>query len=155
MIHQNVLPKDVNHFRVGETLFLGTNVYDGSSYEHMHNDVFKLYAEIIELTEKPMVPDGDMGQNVEGEEFEFDKENIGKTSYRALIDLGLLDVDAEHLMSADNDIEQVGASSDMIVLDLGENPKNYKVGDLIRFKLDYMGLLRILSSKYIDKRIED
>jgi len=47
----------------------------------------------------------------------------------------------------------VGGSSDMLVIDLGDNPKNYKVGDYLEFKLDYMGILRLLNSKYIDKKI--
>ncbi len=153
LIHQGILPDGINHFRVGETLFLGTNVYDGSPYENMHNDVFKLYAEIIELTEKPMVPDGDLGPNLEGESVEFDEENRGKTSFRAILDMGLLDIDDEHLELTDRSISLVGASSDMIVADLGENENNYKVGDLLEFTLDYMGTLRALSSNYIDKRV--
>lgn len=153
LVHQGILPEGINHFRVGETLFLGTNVYDGSPYEEMHNDVFKLYAEIIELTEKPMVPEGDMGANLEGESFEFDEEDRGKTSYRAILDMGLLDIPEDHIRLADKSIEIVGASSDMIVADLGENKNGYKVGDLLEFNLDYMGTLRALSSNYIDKRV--
>ena len=48
----------------------------------------------------------------------------------------------------------VGASSDMIVLDLADNPKNIKVGDLIPFQMDYMGILRIMNSEYVEKRLE-
>ena len=40
----------------------------------MKPDAFKLYTEIIELIEKPMVPTGERGSNVEGEEFDFDQE---------------------------------------------------------------------------------
>jgi predicted amino acid racemase len=41
----------------------------------------------------------------------------------------------------------------MIVIDLGEQSENYKVGDLISFKLKYMGALGIMNSKYIEKRV--
>lgn len=153
LIHQNVLPSGINHFRVGETLFLGTNVYDGSIYEKMHSDIFRLFAEIIELTDKPLVPAGDLGHNVEGESFDFDESDIGKTSCRAIIDIGLLDVDEKHISLLDKNIAIVGASSDMIVIDLGNNEKGLKVGDLLEFKMDYMGVLRILNSNYIDKRV--
>ena len=54
----------------------------------------------------------------------------------------------------DKDISIIGESSDMIVLDLGKNTKNKKVGDLISFRLDYMGLLRVMNSTYIDKKVE-
>lgn len=155
LIFQNLLPKGINHFRVGETLFLGTDVYNNKPFKRMYSDAFMLYSEIIELIEKPMVPEGNLGTNVEGEEFEFDPINIGETSNRAIIDIGLLDVDVNHLELVDKTITIAGASSDMIVIDLDENKKKYKVGDLIEFKLDYMGTLRILNSKYIEKKIKN
>ncbi len=155
LIFQNLLPKGINHFRVGETLFLGTDVYNNIKLKKMHSDVFSLYSEIIELIEKPIVPTGEFGTNVEGESFEFDQTNIGETSYRAIIDLGLLDVGKDHLELVDKSLKLAGASSDMIVIDLDENKKKYKVGDLVEFKLDYMGVLRIMSSKYIEKKIKN
>lgn len=154
LINQGLLPESINHFRVGETLFLGTNVYDRTPFDFMHNDVFRIYAEIIELIEKPTIPQGDMGHNVEGETFEFDQNKSGETSYRALIDLGLLDIEQNHLFPTNDSYTLSGASSDMIVVDLGKNLKNYKVGDLLEFKTDYMGVLRLLNSRYIDKRVE-
>jgi predicted amino acid racemase len=138
---------------VGETLFLGTNVYDGSQFEFMHNDVIKIYAEIIELFEKPTVPQGDMGSNLEGETFEFDQDKSNERSCRALIDLGLLDIEEKRLIPADDSFDLAGASSDMIVVNLGDNERNLKVGDLLEFKTDYMGALRLLNSRYIDKRV--
>ncbi|RXQ87631.1 alanine/ornithine racemase family PLP-dependent enzyme [Ancylomarina salipaludis] len=153
LIFQKLLPKGINHFRVGETLFLGTDIYNNTKFKKMHSNVFSLFCEIIELTEKPIVPMGEMGTNVEGETFEFDQNDIGETSYRAIIDIGLLDVETDHLELVDKSLDLTGASSDMIVIDLHENKKNYKVGDLIEFKLDYMGILRIINSKYIDKKI--
>lgn len=154
LIFQNLLPKGINHFRVGETLFLGTDVYNNTKFKKMHSDVFRLYSEIIELIEKPVVPIGELGTNVEGETYEFDQKNIGETAYRAIIDLGLLDVETEHAELVDKSLKLAGASSDMIVIDLNENRKKYKVGDLIEFKLDYMGVLRIMSSKYIEKKVK-
>lgn len=155
LIFQNLLPKGINHFRVGETLFLGTDVYNNTALPNMHSDVFQLYAEIIELIEKPQVPMGEMGTNVDGISYEFDDALVGQTSYRAIIDIGLLDVEEKHIQAIDKNISFVGASSDMLVIDLGENKKNYKVGDLLKFKLDYMGTLRILNSRYIEKKVKN
>tara|TARA_R110001583_G_scaffold50022_2_gene156211 strand:- start:100 stop:1185 length:1086 start_codon:yes stop_codon:yes gene_type:complete len=155
LIFQNLLPKGINHFRVGETLFLGTDVYNNTKFEKMHSDVFSLNTEIIELIEKPLIPHGKMGTNVEGESYEFDQNDIGETSYRAIIDLGLLDVETDHIELVDKSLKLAGASSDMIVIDLDENKKKYKVGDLIEFELDYMGILRIMNSKYIEKKVKN
>jgi predicted amino acid racemase len=152
LMFQNLLPVGINHFRVGESLFLGTDVYHNTTLTKMNHDVFRLYAEIIELIEKPMIPMGEMGTNVEGDSPEFDQSLLGETSYRAIIDLGLLDVDSEHIFPVDKEIKFAGASSDMIVVDLGDNKKKYKVGDLIEFTMDYMGTLRIINSRYVEKQ---
>jgi len=153
LIYKQLLPKGINHFRVGETLFLGTNVYEDKPFEEMSGSVFKLYAQIIELSEKRSIPTGELGTNVEGEEYEFDDEDYGKTSFRAILDMGLLDVDDKQIQPVDRSIEFAGASSDMMVIDLGENNQKYKVGDLIEFKMNYMGTLNVMCSKYISKTI--
>ena len=152
LLHQGLLPQGINHFRVGETLFMGTDAYNHTVYENMENNIFKLYAEIIELYEKPMVPSGEIGKNLEGDVPVFKEENIGKTSVRAIIDIGLLDIDMKHLDPVDSTIKYAGATSDMVVLDLEDNPKGYLVGDTLEFTMDYMGIVRIMNSKYIEKR---
>jgi len=155
LIEKGLLPTGINHFRVGETLFLGTDVYNSRPFEHMHNDVFKLHAEIIELNEKPVIPNGELGQNLTGHVSSFDENLVGASSYRAIVDVGLLDVEDGHIRPIDPDIEIAGASSDMLVLDLGDNPRNLKVGDQVVFDLDYMGILRLMHSDYIDKRFDE
>lgn len=153
LIAKGLLPKGVNHFRVGESLFLGTDVYNNQPNPNLHQDVFKLYAEIIELREKPMVPDGEIGYNLTGQELSFEDEQSNDTSYRAIIDIGLLDVEANHIFPTSKNIKIVGSSSDMMVVDLGEDYKHYKVGSLIELNLDYMGILRVMNCDYVDKRI--
>ncbi|HAA15858.1 MAG TPA: amino-acid racemase [Cytophagales bacterium] len=149
------IPKGVNHFRIGETLYFGANLFDNSTLPGMHNDVFRLYTEIIEITEKPLVPMGEMGTNPSGETQEIDPDDYGKTSFRAILDIGLLELDPKFLILEDHmKFDIAGASSDMIVLDLGENPNEYKVGDMIPFRLEYMGVLGLMNSNYIEKRIE-
>ena len=153
LILNNSIPQAINHFRIGETLFLGTNAYDGTNYENFKQNVFKLHAEIIELHEKPMMPDGEFGNNMSGEKVEFNPEWAETTNYRALIDLGLLDIDSLHITPIDPTQELVGASSDMMAVDLGSNPEGLKVGDTIAFHMDYMGILRIMNSDYVDKKV--
>jgi predicted amino acid racemase len=153
LIKQGTLPKDINHLRIGETLFMGTDAYNNIPFESMENNIFTLHAEIIELYEKPLIPSGDMGSNLEGDVVTFDDENIGKSSIRAIIDVGLLDIDMKHLESTVENVKLAGATSDMVVLDLGENLENFKVGDEMEFTLDYMGIVRIMNSQYIEKRV--
>lgn len=149
------IPKGVNHFRIGEALFFGNDLFTNAPFEGMETDVFKLFAEIIELYEKPIVPNGEQIENVAGNITAFDPDDIGKTTYRAIIDLGLLDINPNYLEPDDKRIEVIEASSDMLVLDLKSNVQGLKTGDLISFKLRYMGALGLMNSFYIEKSISE
>ncbi len=153
LLIKRILPKTINHFRVGETLFFGNDMFTDKRIKGMKSDIFKLKAEIIELNEKPMVPSGEVGTNVAGESPQFDEKDLGKKSYRAILDVGLLDINLDNIEAVDKKISVTGASSDMIVVDLGTKKPRYKVGDVVEFKLDYMGVLSILNSNYISKRV--
>ena len=155
LLLKNMRPMGVNHFRVGEILYFGLNLFTMKTVKGMKDDVFKLHAEIIELHEKPKVPTGELAENPSGEVLEINEADYGKTSYRAIIDIGLLDISPEFLIPLDKSIKITGASSDMLVIDLGKTRRNYKVGDLVSFKLRYMGALSILNSDYIEKKIID
>lgn len=152
MLHKQ-LPKGINHFRVGETLYFGIDLFEDKLIEGMHGDVFELFAEIIEMQEKPLLPTGTLASNPQGKIAKLDEKLYGKTSYRAILDIGLLDMDPKYLIPEDDEFEILGGSSDMLILNLGENPKNYNVGDLISFRLKYMGALAVLNSSYIEKRV--
>ncbi|MGB0176293.1 MAG: alanine/ornithine racemase family PLP-dependent enzyme, partial [Owenweeksia sp.] len=136
-----------------ETLYFGADLVNGDVMEGMHHDVLKLYAEIIEITEKPKIPIGSLESNPSGEMFEINEEDYGKTSHRAILDLGLLDISTNYLIPEDKGFEFVGASSDMLVIDIDDNDQGYKVGDLVPFDLKYMGALSLLNSAYIEKKV--
>ncbi len=153
LLLKNMRPMGINHFRVGEILYFGLNLFTMKKVKGMKDDVFKLHAEIIELHEKPKVPIGELAENPSGEVMTINEADYGKTSYRAIIDIGLLDINPDFLIPDDKKIEITGASSDMLVIDLGKTRRNYKVGDLVSFKLRYMGALSILNSNYIEKKV--
>ncbi len=155
LLIDNVVPKGINHFRIGETLFFGNDLYHDTRLPDMKLDVFRLYAEIIELEEKPLIPEGRLGTNLEGETPAFDRKDRGKTSVRAILDIGLLDVEHTHIFPEDTSISCCGACSDMLVVDLGDNPNRYKTGDTLAFGMDYMGAVRLMNSRYIGKRVVD
>ncbi|XOV95106.1 MAG: alanine racemase [Bacteroidota bacterium] len=148
------LPKGINHFRIGETLYFGTDLVAEAPVKGMKQDVFTLNAQIIELIKKPKVPVGELATNPSGDKYEIDEEDYGKESYRAILDLGLLDISTDYLIPMDQELQISGASSDMLVIDLGKSKRNFKVGDWIKFRLKYMGALSLLNSSYIDKVVE-
>ncbi len=147
------IPTGVNHFRVGEALFFGNDLFTGMPFHGMETDVFKLSTEIIELYEKPMVPSGEQIENVAGHVPEYNPADFGKSSFRAILDVGLLDINPTFLIPDDDSVLIIEASSDMLVVDLGQNPKNYKTGDVITFHLRYMGALGLMNSNYIEKMV--
>ena len=155
LLLKNARPMAVNHFRIGEALFFGKDLFTGETIEGMHNDVFKLYAEIIEITEKPNNPTGELGENVAGNTFEVNENvDLSETSLRAILDFGLLDMQPQYLSPTDESITIIDSSSDMTVIDISYSKNNYKVGDLVSFNLQYMGALYLLNSNYIEKIIE-
>jgi len=153
LLFRQQVPDGINHFRIGESLFFGLDLITEEVIPGMEGDVFRLFSEIIEITEKPKVPIGYMDTNPSGETYEIKEEDYGKKSYRAILDIGLLDVSEDFLIPEDDSIELTGASSDMLIVDLGESSGKYKVGDLVSFKLKYMGALSLFNSNYIGKRV--
>lgn len=155
LLLRNLLPHGVNHFRVGEALFFGKNLFTDGVIEGMSDRVLEFYIQIIELSEKPMAPMGELGTNPQGKKSVIPDEDYGKTSYRAIVDIGVLDIQPNYLIPVDDHINITDASSDMLILDVGSNPDALKVGDMIRFKLKYMGALGLMSSYYIEKKVEE
>ena len=80
-------------------------------------------------------------------------EDFSGTSLRAILDVGLLDMQPQYITPEDDDITIIDASSDMLVVDITNSKKEYNVGDLISFNLKYMGALYLLNSDYIEKKI--
>ncbi len=152
---RNARPMAVNHFRVGEALFFGKDIFTGLTIEGMHDSVFKLFAEIIEITEKPDVPVGELGENVAGNIGTADgRTDLNNSSLRAILDIGLLDMQPQYLEAVDPHITIFDASSDMLVIDITNSATKYNVGDLVTFKIKYMGALYLLNSDYIGKQVE-
>lgn len=151
LLRQHQLPKGINHFRIGELLYFGNDLFSNTLIPGMKDDVFMLHAQIIELTRKPRVPIGELAANPSGHEFQVNEQDYGKSSYRAILDFGLLDISMEYLKPIDKKLRITGASSDMIVVDLGASQRNFQVGDWVKFKIKYMGALGLLNSNYIDK----
>lgn len=154
LIYKDQIPEGINHFRVGESLFFGTDVYHDDVIPPMYQDVFTLTAKIIEIREKPMMPAGNTGTNLTGKTPVYRESEKSRTSVRAIVDVGILDIETDHIEPVEKHIEIIGASSDMMILDVSENKENLRVGDSIHFKLNYLSVLRAMNSDYIDKKIE-
>lgn len=151
------LPKEINHFRVGESLFLGTDLVNGGYIKGLKPDAFRLAAYIVELKQKPSGPTGEMGENAFGESDSLESGewgHDGERVRRAVLDVGRLDVPFEHLEPFDKGIRFAGGASDLVVVELSKSSQNYKLGDEISFRLDYASLLSLMHSRYVQKMIQ-
>ena len=72
-------------------------------------------------------------------------------SFKAILDFGELDVDHDNLIPEDPEIRFFGNSSDLTVYDLGDNPRHYSTGDVIRFRRKYMAVAKLMYSRFVEK----
>jgi predicted amino acid racemase len=157
LIEQGSVPKDINHFRIGEAAFFGVSPLYNKQFKELNTDTFEFEANIIELEKKKIVPEGVLSDANIGHTADFDEHDADETTVKAILDFGMLDVDKDDLEMLDPEVNFVGITSDMMVVDIGKNKtregfKKYRVGDKIKFKPNYMAVARLLNSKFIDKR---
>jgi predicted amino acid racemase len=150
-------PKAVNHFRIGEAVFLGTSPLNNKKFRNLSNDAFNFRANILELEKKVTTPIGKTSDSRVGRVAEMSETNTPQKSYRAVLDFGILDVDSSSLTPKNENAKFAGITSDMTVFDLGSNKmhtdriKKYKEGGKIHFKPNYMAVARLMNSKFIEK----
>ena len=149
------LPEAVNHFRIGESLFLGSDLINNCALPPLRDDVFVLTAEIAELKKKSLVPVGELGsiRPFEVTTESADLPSPGQRGYRALVMVGELDTDVSGLTPTNPALQIAGASSDIIALNIDESDDFLSVGDTISFKLSYSALLRLMNCRYIPKTV--
>lgn len=150
LISRKKVPKEVNHFRIGETVFLGVSPLNNKRFKNLSTTAFDFSGEILEFEKKGNVPDGNIGEAAIGQTAGFDNENYHE-SWRCIVDFGEIDVDVNNLTLKDKKLNFVGTTSDMTVFDMEEESKNYRVGDKIHFQPNYMAIARLTNSKYMTK----
>jgi predicted amino acid racemase len=154
LLFEGHVPKAVNHFRIGESLFLGTDLVHGGTLPGFRDDVMLLDAEIVELKEKGMAPPaGEAGVTSPFQTIEAEATAPGQRGYRALVSMGQLDTDIAGLTPTNPQYQIVGASSDITVVNLNDNPQGLQVGDSVTFRMNYAALLRLMNSRYVTKEV--
>lgn len=153
LLKSKTFPSEVNHFRVGEALFFGADLFEEKTIKGMYPFTFELEAQVIEMSEKPTEPFGDMKANPSGVKYKKTEGQKNKKSYRAILDIGVLDVQPQFLIPKNKKLKVIGASSDMLVVDISKSTHKYQVGSTMKFQLKYMGALSLLNSRYVDKEV--
>jgi len=155
LIEEEKIPKAVNHFRIGEAVFMGTSPLDNKKFDDLAIDAFEFDANIIELEKKLFEPEGPISEANIGHTQKLELPDGVRRSYRAICDFGVLDVDISNIIPKDDSVSFFGSTSDMTVYDVGKNKESgttkYRVGDKLKFTPNYMAVARLMNSKFISK----
>ncbi len=146
LFNKNIIPKEINHLRLGESILFGKETSYSTDIEGLNHDVFRFEAEIIELKEKPSYPDGEISINSFGEKPVIEDLGLMK---RAILAIGKQDTILSNLEPFDKNIKIIGGSSDHLILDVTNS--NYKVGDIVKFNINYPALVHLMNSNYVEK----
>jgi len=153
MMLKGQLPREINHFRIGETLFLGNDLVTKEPIKALRDDVFELKAEIVELKEKSLTPVGEMSDINPFPSVPLETIKPGSRGWRALVGIGHLDCEVRGLRPFETDHVVAGASSDLTVVTIPGDPKDIRVGGHMRFRPDYAAALNLMNSRYVDKEL--
>ncbi|MEA3457927.1 MAG: alanine/ornithine racemase family PLP-dependent enzyme [Candidatus Thermoplasmatota archaeon] len=146
LLFKNPRKSRISNLRIGEGILLGLETVNRTPIPNTYQDAFVLESEIIELKEKPSLPDGEISQNAFGETPVFEDRGI---ITRGIVAIGKQDVIVKDLTPIDPNISILGSSSDHILLHI-KNPK-YVVGDVVQFSMKYGALVHLFTSKYVKK----
>jgi len=135
----------IDELRVGEALLLGTEPLHRTLIPGLHGDAFRLFAEVIDVRDKPAQPWGSRAQTAFGE---FPVRTGTGTIRQAILALGRQDTDVETLLPPEG-MAVLGMSSDHLVVDVGDHP--IAVGDEIAFGLGYGALVGAMTSPFVTK----
>ena len=147
------LPRAINHFRIGEAIFLGNDLLSGGLLPGLRGDAVVLEAEIAEIKEKSLVPLAETTSITPFISEVSDDRTPGQRGYRALVSVGNLDTEISGLSPIKERYSIAGASSDITVVNIGEDADGLKVGDTIRFRPNYAAFLRLMSGRYIQREV--
>ena len=148
------LPQGINHFRIGEAVFLGTDLVRGGILPGLRSDAITLEVEVIEIKEKSLIPMGDTSL-ITPFETSFEQPDIEgsatRRGYRAIVSIGQLDTDIGGLTPRNPQFKIAGASSDVTVLNIGEEDMGMKLGDVVKFDVNYSALVRLMNNSYTER----
>ena len=148
LVEDEIIPEKINQLRIGVGILLGQDDVRSRILVGTHQDTFILTGEIVELKEKPSLPQGEIGRDAFGEIPVYQDLGIRK---RAILALGKQDIHLNSIIPLNKEIKIIGASSDHLIIDVTDFKEDIKVGDEIKFRLNYPALLSATTSKYINK----
>ncbi|MEG1641804.1 MAG: alanine racemase [Synergistaceae bacterium] len=146
------LNKAVNSLRIGEALLLGRDMAFAVDIDGLHQNTMEIEAELAEIRVKPTMPKGKIGHDAFGNIPVFKDRGDRK---KGILCIGKQDVRIEGLTPLQEGVKIITSSSDHMIVDLEDCPKEYKVGDILTFLPNYTAMLAASTSPYVTKIFEE
>ncbi|HEY3314805.1 MAG TPA: alanine/ornithine racemase family PLP-dependent enzyme [Bacillota bacterium] len=146
LVLDRTIPRGVTQLRLGEALLRGVEAAHGRAIPGTAQDAFIVVAEVIEVKEKPSLPEGEIGRDAFWNVPQFTDRGVRR---RALLALGRQDCSPENLIPVDPGMIILGASSDHLIVDVTDAAQTVRLGDEIRFWTKYAAMLQAMTSPYV------
>jgi len=142
------IPAEITQLRLGESILLGRETVHYRPIPGAYQDAFILHAEVIEVQEKPSASQGEMGRDAFGDIPVLEDRGIRK---RAIVAIGRQDVTLEGLQPLLPGVENLGGSSDHLILDVTDADSVISVGQELCFSIEYGALVHAMVSPYVSR----
>lgn len=149
LVVTDTMPSRINHLRIGEGIEIARDLEElwKLDMSFLHQDIFTLHAQIVEIKDKPSYPVGKIFVDCFGNQGSYIDRGIRK---RAVAAVGKVDFTMDSALDPRlAGIEVLGASSDHLLLDIEENKDALQVGDILEFDLHYSTVVYLTSSRYV------
>ncbi len=151
LLSDEQIPLSFNHMILGQAWLFGRE----TSYQHrimnLHQDIFSLFAEVVENKRKDSAPNGELGLNYKLESCTF--KDVGVIR-RVMLALGEQDVDVENLSAKEKGIEFLNSSLDYSIFNVSKYNHDLKIGDVIEFEPNYLALNHLCNSSRVFKVVD-
>lgn len=133
LIDASGLPGCINEVRIGEAILLGNETSGYRPIDGLHTDAFILAAEVIEIKHKNSRP------------------------YKLILALGIQDVNNKDIKCYNPYLNIIDQSSDHTVMSIDgkARPEDIYIGAKVVFKINYFGLLSLMTSPFVKKIFVD
>lgn len=144
------MPERINLLRIGEGILLARDldVFYGYDMSFLHQDVYTLKAEVLEVKAKPSYPVGEITIDAFGRTPVYTDRGVRK---RALLGVGKVDYGTpEDIFPRDKGIEVIGASSDHTIIDIEDCGLYLHPGDVVSFDIDYASIVYLSNCRNVE-----
>ncbi|MCX6090344.1 MAG: alanine racemase, partial [Candidatus Atribacteria bacterium] len=127
-----ILP-EVNQIRCGEAFLFGSDISRKRDMAWLRQGAFYIETEIVEVREKKPEWNQDPGYDAFGR-IPSHQLLLPYPHKRALLAMGLQDIDDSQLYLERGHVKIIGATSNYLVIDIEDDETDYHVGEVIRFR---------------------